>query len=53
MELGSLGYVGFFNIKDKPLLSNENAMTDFHKTWYMDGGHRYYPRGLSSLNAHN
>ena len=33
--------------------SNENTMTDFHKTWYVGiGGHKYYPRGLSSPNAH-
>ena len=33
--------------------SNENAMTDFLKTWYVgSGGHKYYTRGLSSSNAH-
>ena len=44
--------VGFSSTsKGKPLLSNENAMTDFHKTWYVgSGGHNLY--GLSSLNAH-
>ena len=35
--------------KGKPSLSNENAMTDFHQTWYLgSGGHKYYPHGLSS-----
>ena len=30
-----------------------NAMTNFRKTWYMgSSGHKYYPCGLSSLNAH-
>ena len=33
--------VGFSSTsKGKPLLSNENAMTDFHKIWYVgSGGH--------------
>ena len=46
--------VGFSSTsKGKPSLSNENAMTDFHKTWYVgSGGHEYYPRSLLSLNAH-
>ena len=46
--------VGFSSTsKDKPLLSNENAMTDFRQTWYVgSGGHKYYPRGLLSPNAH-
>ena len=45
--------VGFSSTwKGKPLLSNENAMTDFHQTWYVGSGvHKYYPRGLSSPNV--
>ena len=45
--------VGFSSTsKSKPSLSNENAMTDFRQTWYVgSGGHKYYPRGLSSPNA--
>ena len=32
-------YVGFSSTsKGKPLLSNENAMTDFCQTWYVDSG---------------
>ena len=28
------------------------AMTDFRQTWYVgSGGHKYYPRGLSSPNV--
>ena len=39
--------------KGKSSLSNENAMTNFHQTWYVgSGGHKYYLRGLSSPNAH-
>ena len=39
--------------KGKSSLSNENAMTDFRQTWYVgSGGLKYYPRGLSSPNAH-
>ena len=31
--------VGFSSIsKGKPSLSDENAMTDFHKTWYVGSG---------------
>ena len=30
-----------------------NTVTNFRKTWYVgSGGHKYYPCGLSSLNAH-
>ena len=36
----------------KPSL-NEKAITDFHETWYVGSdGHKYYPRGVSSPNAH-
>ena len=47
-------YVGFSSTSKVNLhFPNENAMTDFHKTWYVDsGGHKYYPRGLSSPNVH-
>ena len=46
--------VGFSSTsKSKPSLSNVNAMTDFCQTWYVGGdGHKYYPCGLSSPNAH-
>ena len=46
--------VGFSSTsKGKPSLSNENAMTDFRQTWYVGSdGHKYYPCGLSSPNAH-
>ena len=46
--------VGFLSTsKAKPLLSNENAMTDFRQTWYVGSGeHKYYPCGLLSPNVH-
>ena len=46
--------VGFSStIKVNLRFSYENAMTDFRITWYVDSwGHKYYPRGLSSLNTH-
>ena len=46
--------VGFSSTsKGKPLLSIEKAVTDFGQTWYVgNGGHKYYPCGLSSPNAH-
>ena len=31
--------------------SNENAMIDFHNTWYVGSGGHKYLRGLSSPNA--
>ena len=46
--------VGFLSTsKGKPSLSNEKAMTDFRQTWYVGSeGHKYYPCGLLSPNAH-
>ena len=46
--------VGFSSTsKGKSSLSNEKAMTNFHQNWYVgSGGHKYYPRDLSSPNAH-
>ena len=47
--------VGFSSTSKVNLcFSNENAMTDFHKTWYVGsgGGHKYYPCGLMSPNVH-
>ena len=39
--------------KGKSLLCYENAMTDFRQTWYVGSeGHKNYPSGLLSLNAH-
>ena len=36
-----------------PFSNEVNAITNFLKTWYVgSGGHKYYPRGLSSPNAH-
>ena len=45
-------YVGCWATKEVNLFfSNENAMTDFHKIWYM-GSSGYDPLGLLSQNVH-
>ena len=46
--------VGFSSTSKVNLrFSNENAMTDFRKTWYVGGGrHKCYPHGLSSSNVY-